>query len=578
MGITAAFASDYKITIDNSANTSVSIVGNTYTAYKLFDVTYTGSNASDPHAYSIDSNGDGAWAWSTLTSGLTADANGVYTNSTYGLTFTPTAADATVYSITSTMTDTQARALADALGATSVSKTGAVSASVTASAETAEIDVGQAGYWLVYGTAVPKDPTDDPPETVVAACALTTTDPTETVKPKVSIPKLDKKITGEHVLDDAGKAATAEVGSTVNFEIDSTVPDITGYTAYTFEINDTMSTGLSFTGTDTKDTINGLAITVGGTTLATDKYTVTHEVGSKSFKITIPLGTLQTLTKDAAIVVTYSAIVNDSALTTNYEKNTASLTYSNNPYDTDSKDTTPDKEVYVIDVNIDVDKYTGEKSDASYITADEYEALSEEQKDAYTEITEGEHNGKYMKAASNGTPLAGAQFKLYKGTSQPADDATAWYKWDDTNKKVTWVAKSDADTFTTTNEGKFNPQVKGLEAEKTGTAYGLLEIEAPAGYNLLKAPVPFTLTGAYDGTNNQATITASAGVVTGGTIDLSSTAAAQPVVTEPVLNQTGTELPSTGGIGTTIFYVVGSIMVVAAGVLLITKKRMSREG
>ena len=43
-------------------------------------------------------------------------------------------------------------------------------------------------------------------------------------------------------------------------------------------------------------------------------------------------------------------------------------------------------------------------------------------------------------------------------------------------------------------------------------------------------------------------------------------------------NNSGTVLPSTGGIGTTIFYVVGSILVVAAGVLLITKKRMSREG
>ena len=43
-------------------------------------------------------------------------------------------------------------------------------------------------------------------------------------------------------------------------------------------------------------------------------------------------------------------------------------------------------------------------------------------------------------------------------------------------------------------------------------------------------------------------------------------------------NNSGTVLPSTGGIGTTIFYVVGSILVVAAGVLLITKKRMNREG
>ena len=102
MGVTVFAASQYTITIDNASNTSVSIDGKTYTAYKLFDVTYTGSNKEDPHAYSIDSDGDGAWAWSTLTSGITADTNGVYDNTTYGLKFTPTAADPSVFSITET--------------------------------------------------------------------------------------------------------------------------------------------------------------------------------------------------------------------------------------------------------------------------------------------------------------------------------------------------------------------------------------------------------------------------------------------------------------------------------------------
>lgn len=533
---TLVWASAYQITIDNSANTSVSIDGKAYTAYKLFDVTYTGSETSDPHAYSIDSDGDGAWAWATLTSGVTADANGVYDNTTYGLKFTPSAADPTVYTITSTMTDAQARLLADALGATSVSKTGAVSANATASGETATIDVGQAGYWLVYGTAKPKDPSDATDE-VVAACALTTTDPTETVNPKVSIPKLDKKITGEHVLDDAGKAAAAQVGSTVSFELDSNVPDIRGYTAYTFEINDTISDGLSFTGTDTANAINGLAITVGGSTLATDKYTVAHTIGSKSFKITIPFETLQELTKDAAIVVTYSAIVNDGALTTNYEKNTASLTYSNNPYDTDSKDTTPEKEVYVIDVDINVDKVAN---------------------------------------SATGEKLQNAKFKVFKGATQPADTDEAWYKWDDTDKKVTWVAKADADEFTTGTDGKFTPSVRGLEGEKTGTSYGLLETAAPTGYNLLNAPVIVTLTTAFDGTATTATVTAEGATVTNGTVNLGANqTATQPLATAQVINQSGTELPSTGGIGTTLFYIVGAILVIGAGILLVTRRRMN---
>ena len=94
-------------------------------------------------------------------------------------------------------------------------------------------------------------------------------------------------------------------------------------------------------------------------------------------------------------------------------------------------------------------------------------------------------------------------------------------------------------------EAKF----EGLE---DGT-YELIEVVAPAGYNLLTAPVEATVSGSDTDTT---------------TLSVSKT----------IENNSGTVLPSTGGIGTTIFYVVGSILVVAAGVLLITKKRMSREG
>ena len=55
------------------------------------------------------------------------------------------------------------------------------------------------------------------------------------------------------------------------------------------------------------------------------------------------------------------------------------------------------------------------------------------------------------------------------------------------------------------------------------------------------------------------------------------TAEAQLTVTQPVENSTGTELPSTGGMGTTLFYTLGAILVLGAGVLLVTKKRMSEK-
>ena len=520
----------YKITIDNSDNENVSIVGKTYTAYKLFDVTYTGSGANDPHAYSIDSDGAGAWAWDTIKG--TADANGVYTNTTYGLTFTPTAADATVYSITSTMTNDQARALADALESHRSSASVAKS-SAAATAETVDIALDEAGYYLVYGTVKANDPADGSKE-LVAAVALTTADPAETVKPKVEAPPLDKKITGEHKLDDAGKAATAEVGKTVSFELDSKVPDLTGYSDYTFKISDTMTSGLTFTDPE-GDATNDVAVTVGGV----DKTNaVTISVSGQTLTVTVPFSVLSAANKGDAIVVTYSAVVNDKALTTDYEKNTANLEYSHSPYDT-TTNKTPDKEVYVIDVDINVNKVANSNS---------------------------------------GDALKDAEFKVFKGATQPADNAAAWYKWDATNKKVTWVAKADADTFKTNSEGKFNPAVQGLEAEATGTAYGLLETVAPKGYNLLKDPVIVTLTGAYtEGTSGKtATVTASGADVTNGTVNLAAAQDAnQPLATATVINQSGTELPSTGGIGTTIFYVIGAILVLGAGILLVTRRRMN---
>ena len=103
--------------------------------------------------------------------------------------------------------------------------------------------------------------------------------------------------------------------------------------------------------------------------------------------------------------------------------------------------------------------------------------------------------------------------------------------------------------ITADTTGKFT--IKGLDAD----TYYLTETAAPAGYNKLAGAV---------------TITIGANGVVNGTAE-----APQGVDEVKVLNQSGTELPSTGGMGTTIFYVLGSILAVGAIVLLVTKKRMS---
>lgn len=536
--MTTVFAAegDYSITIENT-NTNSSINGKQYKAYKVFDLTLGDATTTDEgttygaYAYSIKSTD---WAYQYLTAGATTDDKGVITT-TFGIKLTPSASDTTNYSVDgSTMTAANARALADALAKHLPSAADGTSAA--AASETATINLTAPGYYAVYGVVVPKDPKDSPAEEVVAALALTTTDPQATVNPKAEVPPLDKKITGEHTLDAAGKAATAEVGKTVSFELDSKVPDLTGYTDYTFTISDTMTSGLTFTDPDGAAT-NDVVVKINNADKTSD---VTVGISGQTLTVTIPFSVLSAATKGQDIVVTYSAVVNSNALSTDYEKNTANLTYSNNPT-TNSTNKTPDKEVYVIDVDINVDKVA---------------------KDA------------------SGKKLDGAKFKVFKGETQPSDTEEAWYKWDTTNNKVTWVTKANADEFVTGTDGKFTPNVRGLEAEATGTKYGLLETEAPKGYNLLKAPVIVTLTTAYaeEGSVKTATVTAEGASVTNGTVTLSADQNAnQPLATAQVINESGNELPSTGGIGTTLFYVVGTLLVLGAGVVLVTRRKMDAE-
>lgn len=152
--------------------------------------------------------------------------------------------------------------------------------------------------------------------------------------------------------------------------------------------------------------------------------------------------------------------------------------------------------------------------------------------------------------------LAKAEFILYKDVKNDDGSTTRYYVTAaavEGGYRVTgWTTdETAAAKFVTPDNGKF--AIKGLDSD----TYYLKETTAPAGYNVLKDPVQVVID--------------ENGAVTYGK---DNTTAAPDV---KILNQTGTELPSTGGIGTTIFYVAGSILVVAAVVLLITKKRMEKK-
>lgn len=141
------------------------------------------------------------------------------------------------------------------------------------------------------------------------------------------------------------------------------------------------------------------------------------------------------------------------------------------------------------------------------------------------------------------TPLAGAKFTLY--TDESCTDGNALkFTLNDTTKKYRHDAKNGYKILTSLDTGKVD-----IEGIKAGTYY-LKEIEAPEGYNTLAAPITVIID--KDGS------------VTVGNVT---------VETLEVENKTGTLLPSTGGMGTTMIYMAGAILVIASGIVLVSKKR-----
>lgn len=156
---------------------------------------------------------------------------------------------------------------------------------------------------------------------------------------------------------------------------------------------------------------------------------------------------------------------------------------------------------------------------------------------------------KYTMKDGADVKLANATFKL--STDEAGANVIKFHALGNNNYEVcvkTDCTKDHVTEITTDTTGTFH--IEGLDA---GTYY-LTETAAPAGYNKLAGPVTITITGATAGENGALTYT---------TLD------------QTVLNQSGSELPDTGGVGTTMFYLFGGIMVLAAVVLLVTKKRMN---
>ena len=358
-----------------------------------------------------------------------------------------------------------------------------------------------------------------------------------TVIKKSTVP-FDKEVTG------ADQFVDVKPGDVIPYKITTIIPSYgTSFTNPQFIISDTLSTGLALEG--------AITVKYGTTTITAsdDNVTITPN-GTSGFTVTFAKDYLTGLAGTTpAVEVTYSAKVTTEATeNVTYMDNKAKLTFSNTPTTTKEQEDITRHYTFSIDSTLNGGNHGNEKTrELIKIGVDE----AGETITAFTSWVEGKEWTTY-------SPLAGATFTL-----TPVAPTTG-----------------QAKTYTTEAEGYIT--FTGLDA---GT-YKLVETEAPAGYVKDSSEHTVIITPTYtqgtdilesytvsiDGATSTYTITnmSDTDATVETTVDATS-------MTFPVVNTKGSELPTTGGIGTTIFYIIGAILVIGAGILLVARRRTNAE-
>lgn len=389
------------------------------------------------------------------------------------------------------------------------------SVTCSANADTAQIKSLSYGYYVIDTAAM-------------SLCMLTTAAPAATIQEKPDKPTPDKEVQ-EDSNETWGKTNDADIGQTVYFT--STINVKEGYTAYV--MHDKMSAGLTF------GRIIGVELKHGSTTTTVnaENYTVNTTCTDEcTFEITFDEDYCKSLASGDEIIVYYTAVLNEDAV----------IGGSGNPNDS-----------WI--------KYFHNGSECESVKSETITYTWELKVFKYTETTTGDE--------AKRTPLSGAQFELRRNAGKE-DTAIGFVDITSSEEGATptyRVAKTDDDTtkvtttITTDAGGRFILQ--GLDSD----TYYLVETQAPAGYNKLEDPIMVNID--KDGM----VYLVNKKDATGGIkVEYEHTYLADKTV--GVVNNTGSKLPETGGIGTTVFYVLGAALVVGALVVLVTRKRMNNNG
>ena len=342
-----------------------------------------------------------------------------------------------------------------------------------------------------------------------------------TISPKSDVPSFQKKVkdtndtTGD--TSDWQDSADYDTGDTVPFQLKATLPsNYADYKTYYLAFHDVEETGLTFNADSVKVSVDGTAVDTSKYTLKTTGFTddCTFEV------VFTDLKTAVTAAKAGSeITVEYNSTLNATATLGNQGNvNKAKLQFSNNPNSEQGGETTP----------------TGETPWDNVIVF------------TYKVVVN--------KVNENNEPLQGAAFKLEKkladGTTKPVKEFFAG-----TDTSFTFSGLDDGD-------------------------YVLTETTTPASYNTIK-PITFTVTAnhAIEWTTGERTdvLTSLNGNAASGEITFASDKSAGSL-TANVVNVKGSNLPSTGGMGTKILYAAGAAIVLAAafGIVFAVRRRNAR--
>lgn len=403
-------------------------------------------------------------------------------------------------------------------------------------ADASTVDLA-AGYYLLVDTSTPGEG-----DAMNSALLQVTNKGNITIAKKYEVPTVDKSV--KDTDNQWGEAADWEIGSDVPFQLVGTLPtNLADYETYKYVFHDTLSAGLQYNG-DVKVYVQNGETTTDITASATIVPAAAATAGGGKLTVTFAnLKTVANVNKDSKIVVEYTAkLLSTAVIGKSGNKNEVYLEYSNNPNQTGegtpSTGKTPNDEVLVFTYELDVTKVDGQKTEKKLANAEFVLLNSDKTKAAKVA------NGKLVEWVD--VPNAG-------------EDGT-----------ITYPAETK---LTSGADGKF--VIAGLDAG----SYYLRETKAPAGYNLLKNDISVTITAKLDKAEDNPALTELKLSVkddkTGAEATESNGVLDTGVVSTDIVNNSGAQLPETGGMGTTLFYVLGGILVLVAIILLVTRKRMS---